>query len=217
MMAGVLNQCQAQWALSLFQFQFVITYCPRRQQGELDVLSHCLYLMLKERDVAYDQWCDTIFKPKNLWLQALLIIPKDNTFFNTFVKIYSMILLLFLLKVIGITLLMISTNSSSWWFVISWWIVIHTIRLYMISSSPSETWHIGCWPFWIEQDHGISVLWLLMAATLEIHERNFGITWCLCSCKKSLSSPSWTFLTTIGPYFTMVFNLHWFHHGSSMI
>jgi hypothetical protein len=29
MITRVLNQCQAKWALSLFQFQFVITYCFR--------------------------------------------------------------------------------------------------------------------------------------------------------------------------------------------
>jgi hypothetical protein len=57
----------------------MITYCPRRQQGKPNVLSCCSYLKPKEGDVTYDQQCDTILKPKNLWLQALLIILEDNT------------------------------------------------------------------------------------------------------------------------------------------
>jgi hypothetical protein len=61
--------------ITLSQFRFMITYRPRRQRGKLDVLSHLLYLVLKERDDAYDQRCDTIFKPENLWLQALSIKP----------------------------------------------------------------------------------------------------------------------------------------------
>jgi len=46
--------CVLKWALSLFQFRFVITYHPRRQQGKLDALSHRSYLVPKEGDAAYD-------------------------------------------------------------------------------------------------------------------------------------------------------------------
>jgi hypothetical protein len=66
MTVHVLSQRQAQWALSLSWFQFVITYYPRQQQGKLDVLFRHLYLTLKKGDAVYDQQCDTIIKPKNL-------------------------------------------------------------------------------------------------------------------------------------------------------
>jgi hypothetical protein len=33
----------------------------------------------KERDATYDQQCDTIFKPKNLRLSALLVTLEDKT------------------------------------------------------------------------------------------------------------------------------------------
>jgi len=46
------------------------------------VLFHCLYLVPKEGDAAYDQQCDTILKPKNLWIQALLVTFEDKTFFQ---------------------------------------------------------------------------------------------------------------------------------------
>jgi hypothetical protein len=58
----VLNQCQAQWALSLSQFRFVITYHFGHQQGKLDTLSYCSYFAPKEKDVVYEQQCDVIFK-----------------------------------------------------------------------------------------------------------------------------------------------------------
>ncbi len=58
----VLNQRQAKWALSLFRFQFVITYCLGRHQGKLDAFSHHSYLTPKEGDVTYEQQCDAIFK-----------------------------------------------------------------------------------------------------------------------------------------------------------
>jgi hypothetical protein len=54
MTVRVLNRCQAWWALSLFQFRFVITYHPRQQQGKPDALSGRLYLAPKEGDVTYD-------------------------------------------------------------------------------------------------------------------------------------------------------------------
>ncbi len=42
--------------------------------------------MPKEGDVAYNQQSDTIFKPKNLWLQALLITLEDKTFFQRIIE-----------------------------------------------------------------------------------------------------------------------------------
>jgi hypothetical protein len=217
MMVHVSNRCQAQKALSLSQFQFVITYCPRGQRGKLDVLSHRLYLVFKKRDVAYDQRCDTIFKPKNHHLQALLIIPKDKTLFQRICEdLLNDSFVVFVKSHWNNPL----NDFDKFKFVmvcLSWWIVIRIGRPCVTSSSPSQTWHIGCWPFWIERDHGINVSWLLMASILEIHEGIFGIMWCLCSCKESSSSPSCTFWTIIGPYFTIVFNLHGLHHGSSTI
>jgi len=50
----VWNQHQAQWALSLFRFQFVITYHHGHHQGKLDVFSHYLYFTPKEGDVTYE-------------------------------------------------------------------------------------------------------------------------------------------------------------------
>jgi hypothetical protein len=58
---------------------------------------------------------------------------------------------------------------------------------------------------------------IISGHNLEVHEGICGLMWCLCSCKKSLSSPSWKFSSIIDPYFIMVLNLHGFHHGSSMI
>jgi hypothetical protein len=37
--------------------------------------------MLKEENVAYEQQCDVIFKLEHLWLQVLLAIFDDTTFF----------------------------------------------------------------------------------------------------------------------------------------
>jgi len=80
MTTRVLNQHQVRWALSLSQFWFMITYRRRRQQGKPNALSRHLYLTFKKGDDAYDHQCDTILKPKNLWLQTLSIILKDKTF-----------------------------------------------------------------------------------------------------------------------------------------
>ncbi len=44
-------------------------------------MSYHLYLMLKEENVAYEQQCDVIFKLEHLWLQVLLAIFDDTTFF----------------------------------------------------------------------------------------------------------------------------------------
>ncbi len=101
---------------------------------------------------------------------------------------------MFLLEVIKRTLLMISTNSS---FVVVCCIMtdfykyqkpLHDFKFF----KPDKT-H-GCWPFWIQQNHGVNVSSLLMAATLEVRERICRFMWCLCSCKKSSLSPSWIFL-----------------------
>ncbi len=64
----------------------MITYHLGQQQGKPDALSCCSYLMPKEGDVAYNQQSDTIFKPKNLWLQALLITLEDKTFFQRIIE-----------------------------------------------------------------------------------------------------------------------------------
>ncbi len=39
----------------------------------------------------------------------------------------------------------------------------------------------------------------------------------VCAHAKNLSLPSWTSLAITNPYFTMVFDLHGFHHGSFTI
>jgi len=78
----MLNQRQTLWALSLFQFWFVITYHLGQQQGKPNVLSRCSYLTPKEGDAPYNQQCDTILKPENLQLQALSIILKDKSFLH---------------------------------------------------------------------------------------------------------------------------------------
>jgi hypothetical protein len=39
MFAWVLNRHQARWSISLSRFNFMITYCPRSQQGQSDALS----------------------------------------------------------------------------------------------------------------------------------------------------------------------------------
>jgi hypothetical protein len=64
----VLNLYQVQWALSLFQFQFIITYHLGQHQGKPYALSRRSYLTLEEGDVIYDQQFDTILKLENLRL-----------------------------------------------------------------------------------------------------------------------------------------------------
>ncbi len=73
----VLNWCQAWWALSLFWFQFVITYCFRCQQGKLDVLSRCLYLMFKEGH--FQTWTSSTlnFIGNSWWHNPSLSIRED--------------------------------------------------------------------------------------------------------------------------------------------
>jgi hypothetical protein len=55
MMACVLNRCQVQRALSLSQFQFMITYPLGQQQKKPDALSHRSYLMPKKGDAISNQ------------------------------------------------------------------------------------------------------------------------------------------------------------------
>ncbi len=62
MTTHVLNGHQARWALSLFRFQFVVTYHLGCQQRKLDELFYCSYFRPKEGDIAYKQQCDVILK-----------------------------------------------------------------------------------------------------------------------------------------------------------
>jgi hypothetical protein len=72
MTISVLNWRQAQWALFLSQFQFVITtYHLGRHQRKLDALSYRLYFASKKGDATYEQECDVILKLEHLQLQAL--------------------------------------------------------------------------------------------------------------------------------------------------
>jgi len=50
MSSRILNMCQTQWNMLLSQFQFVITYRPKKQQGLFDPLSRRLYVVPKVRE-----------------------------------------------------------------------------------------------------------------------------------------------------------------------
>jgi hypothetical protein len=81
MFAWVLNRHQARWSISLSRFNFMITYCPRSQQGQSDALSRHSYLALKEGDVTYDQQHSIFLKPEQLLLKTLkTMILVDPTF-----------------------------------------------------------------------------------------------------------------------------------------
>jgi hypothetical protein len=71
MFVQILNQHQARWNISLFHFNFIITYCPSSQQGRSDALSRCSYLAPKKRDVAYDQQHSMFLKLEQLFLRIL--------------------------------------------------------------------------------------------------------------------------------------------------
>lgn len=66
MFVFVLNQYQVCWALFLFQFPFVITYCLRHHQRKLYALPRHLYFAPKEGDETYNQQCDVILKLEHL-------------------------------------------------------------------------------------------------------------------------------------------------------
>jgi len=75
-----------------------------------------------------------------------------------------------------------------------------------------KVWCFGCRPFWIQQNHGVNVLTLLVAITLEVCEGICQILWRLCLSKKSTSLFSWSPSTIINPYIPVVFNFHGFYH-----
>ncbi len=51
-----------------------------------------------------------------------------------------------------------------------------------------------------------------MAIVLELCEGICGVMWCLCTSKKTLSSPTWTLLVVANTYMAMVFNFHELYH-----
>jgi hypothetical protein len=73
----------------------------------------------------------------------------------------------------------------------------------------------GCRPFWIQQNHGVNVLKLLVAIVLEVCEGVCWILQCLCLSKKSSSSPLWSLLTITNPCIPVVFNFYGLHHRPS--
>ncbi len=75
----VLNWHQVWWALSFFQFQFIVIYDLGCQQRKFNILSCCSYLIHREGDVTYNQQCD-IFKLEHLWIQVMFIILNDKFF-----------------------------------------------------------------------------------------------------------------------------------------
>lgn len=69
-------------ALSLFQFQFIITYDLGCQQRKLNILFCCSYFIHREGDVTYNQQCDVIFKLELLQIQVMFIILDDKKKFS---------------------------------------------------------------------------------------------------------------------------------------
>jgi hypothetical protein len=82
MSARVLNRRQARWSMSLFRFDFVITYRPCNLQGKPDAHSRRSYLAPKEEDPILDQQKSIFLKPANFQLKALAISScKDVSYF----------------------------------------------------------------------------------------------------------------------------------------
>jgi hypothetical protein len=67
------------WVLmnvSMFWFQLIIIYHPKRYVRKSYLLSYCSYLVPIEKNTTYiQQQCDMILKPKHFQLQTLLITP----------------------------------------------------------------------------------------------------------------------------------------------
>ena len=63
------------------RFDFRIIYRPGEQQDLSDALPRCSNLIPKEGEVAYDQQCTTLLKPKHLCLRTTHVsTPVDTTF-----------------------------------------------------------------------------------------------------------------------------------------
>ena len=73
----VLNRHQARWNMSLFWFDFIITYQPRKQQGLIDDLSRQSSLVPKEGYVTYEQQRTTLLKTEQL--RSILV---DSSFLD---------------------------------------------------------------------------------------------------------------------------------------
>ena len=83
MTGHVLNLRQACWNMSLSQFNFVITYWPKEQQGLFDALSRQLYFVPKEKEATYEQQRTTLLKAKQLRLcTASMSTPVDSSFLD---------------------------------------------------------------------------------------------------------------------------------------
>ena len=67
--------------MSLFRFDFVITYQPRRQQGLSNTLSRRSYLAPKAGKAAFDQQCTMLLKPERFQL-CTTIVSFDVDFLN---------------------------------------------------------------------------------------------------------------------------------------
>ena len=75
---GVLNRRQARWNMSLFKFDFVITYRPKKQQGLSNAFLRRSYLAPKAGEAAFDQQCTTLLKPEQFKICAAIILIDAN-------------------------------------------------------------------------------------------------------------------------------------------
>jgi len=81
MSARILNRRQVHWNMSLSCFNFIITYCPSKQQGLSDTLSRRSFLVFKEGEAAYDQQQMTLLKLGQLQLHATtMAMTIDSSF-----------------------------------------------------------------------------------------------------------------------------------------
>jgi hypothetical protein len=78
MTARVLNCRQAYWNMSLSQFDFVITYRPKKQQGLFNALFSRSYLVPREGEVAYEQQQTTLLKAEQLHLHGATTPSRSN-------------------------------------------------------------------------------------------------------------------------------------------
>ncbi len=159
-----------------------------------DALSRCLCLTSKERDVAYEQQCDAILKPKHLRLQVLSIIFDDTTFLCQIHEILKKDLFAIAIQgqsrshnqVHDFSMIMLCLSFKMVYFIVMvFCLFLMAMRDFKFSKLGTM---FGYRPFWIQQNHGVSVLKLLVVIALEVCE---GICWilhCLCSSKESSSS-----------------------------
>jgi hypothetical protein len=89
MIARILNCHQARWNISLSQFNFVITYRPRKQQGFYDAWFRRSSLASKEEKAAYEQQQTTRLEVEQIRLCAATMSTLVDSSFLDQIRVAS--------------------------------------------------------------------------------------------------------------------------------